>query len=416
MARTLPPLRLELDLMPSPMSDRPGLLMRDPFQYSDATIIVPPLLAQSLALFDGESTDLDLRAWLARKTGELETAELAEHLLRTLDDNGFLQSEAFFRMRDAKHAEFAAAPERAPAHAGSAYPEEPDALRATMLGWDMPPADAAARNGREGRLVGLAAPHVSPEGGYKSYAAAYRRLGPQDASKTFVILGTSHYGEPEAFGLTRKAYQTPLGPVETDRAIVDALERQGGDAVRMEDYCHSSEHSIEFQALYLQAALGQSLPEGERLRAVPVLCGSFSRSLHGGKAPETEERLRRFFDALSELAAKRDDLIWVLGVDMAHIGRRYGDAQPAEAEAGHMLEVRRKDEARLERVESGDAEGFFELLRPRRDELRWCGYAPIYTFLRSISGLKGSTLLYEQWNIDPQSVVSFAGIEFQSKH
>jgi AmmeMemoRadiSam system protein B len=414
MARTLPHLRLELDLMPSPLEERPGLLMRDPFQYSDATIIVPPLLAQALALFDGQSTDLDLRAWLTRKTGELQTAELAEHLLRTLEENGFLHSDTFFRLRDEKQAEFAAAPERTPAHAGSAYPDDADALRAAMLGWDMPTASSGAVPARKGGLIGLAAPHVSPEGGFKSYAAAYRRLEPEDVTKTFVILGTSHYGEPETFGLTRKAYQTPLGPVESDRAIVDELELSAPGSIRMEDYCHSSEHSIEFQTVYLQAALNQALPEGERLRAVPILCGSFFRSLESGDPPETQERLRRFFDALAELQVKRDDLIWVLGVDMAHIGRRYGDATPAQAEAGHMLEVRRKDEARLACIEDGDADGFFALVHPKRDELRWCGYSPIYTLLRSVSRLKGRTLSYEQWNIDPQSVVSFAGIEFQS--
>ncbi|MEZ5365856.1 MAG: AmmeMemoRadiSam system protein B [Bryobacterales bacterium] len=284
-----------------------------------------------------------------------------------------------------------------------------------MLGWDLPPAQAGA-TARQGRLVGLAAPHVSPEGGFKSYAAAYRLLKPEDTDKTFIILGTSHYGEPEHFGLTRKSYQTPLGPVETDTAIVDALERAGGDSVRMEDYCHASEHSIEFQSLYLQAALHDALPEGERLRAVPVLCGSFYRSLVNGKPPESDERVKRFLDALSELSAKRDDLIWVLGVDMAHIGRRYGDRDAAEAETGHMLEVRAKDEARLQRMEAGDSGGFFDLVHPNRDELRWCGYAPIYAFLHSQSGITGRTLLYEQWNIDPQSVVSFAGVEFQSNH
>ena len=36
MARLLPPLRQNLDLMPSPVRDRPGLLIRDPFRYADA--------------------------------------------------------------------------------------------------------------------------------------------------------------------------------------------------------------------------------------------------------------------------------------------------------------------------------------------------------------------------------------------
>ena len=43
MSPSLPALRLELDIMPSPLDDRPGLLMRDPFRYSEQTVIVPPL-------------------------------------------------------------------------------------------------------------------------------------------------------------------------------------------------------------------------------------------------------------------------------------------------------------------------------------------------------------------------------------
>ncbi len=44
-------------------------------------------------------------------------------------------------------------------------------------------------------LIGIAAPHVSPAGGYESYRAAYRLLGPRYKERTFVILGTSHYGD-----------------------------------------------------------------------------------------------------------------------------------------------------------------------------------------------------------------------------
>ena len=50
--------------MPSPVADRPGLLIRDPYRYSDMTLIVPPVLVQCLQCFDGEQTDLDLKALL----------------------------------------------------------------------------------------------------------------------------------------------------------------------------------------------------------------------------------------------------------------------------------------------------------------------------------------------------------------
>ena len=41
-----------------------------------------------------------------------------------------------------------------------------------------------------------------------------------------------------------------------------------------------------------------------------------------------------------------------------------------------------------------------------------CGYSPLYTFLAATPSVKGNVLRYEQWNIDDQSVVSFAGMEF----
>jgi AmmeMemoRadiSam system protein B len=104
--------------------------------------------------------------------------------------------------------------------------------------------------------------------------------------------------------------------------------------------------------------------------------------------------------------------VWVLGVDMAHMGRRYGDPFVATAERDEMTEVARRDRARIERMEAGDARGFWELIQENRDDLKWCGSAPIYTFLKAVPGARGSLLHYQQWNIDPQSVVSFAGMKF----
>ena len=51
MPEALSPLRMDLDLMPSPVADRPGLLMRDPYQFSDATLIIPPQLIECLRFF-----------------------------------------------------------------------------------------------------------------------------------------------------------------------------------------------------------------------------------------------------------------------------------------------------------------------------------------------------------------------------
>ena len=53
-----------------------------------------------------------------------------------------------------------------------------------------------------------------------------------------------------------------------------------------------------------------------------------------------------------------------------------------------------------------------ESVRENRDDLKWCGSAPFYTFLKSIPQQRGRLLNYEQWNIDERSVVSFAGMAF----
>jgi MEMO1 family protein len=390
--------------MLSPVRDRPGLLVRDPFRYTEDVLIIPPPLVPFLRLFDGKHTENELEKALAEATGQSGVGDVARHLVDTLD-RGFLESEAFRARRDARHKDFAGAPRRAAVHAGAAYPEEEPALARWLE--DGMGREAKAGASREA-IVGLAAPHVSPEGGWRSYAAAYGTLPPRDGARTVVVLGTSHYGEPETFGLTRKPYVTPLGEAGTDLELVERLARHGGAAVRMEDYCHAVEHSIEFQVVFLQHVLGKDVA------IVPVLCGPFARGTADGARPEDDSGVARFLDGLRDLAAREDGrLLWVLGVDLAHIGRRYGDETKARAGEGSLREVARRDRERLDRVVEGDADGFWRLLREGGDELRWCGASPLYTFLRAAGPVKGAVLEYEQWNIDPESVVSFAAVAFR---
>ncbi|HVU49325.1 MAG TPA: AmmeMemoRadiSam system protein B, partial [Polyangia bacterium] len=122
MAPPLPRLRPELDIMPSPVPSQPGLLLRDPYRYSEAVLVVPPVLARCLGCFDGAQTEADLRAALAKLTGQVAVTEPARHLVATLREAAFLDDEVFAERRARRHDEFAAAPERGPAHAGSGYP------------------------------------------------------------------------------------------------------------------------------------------------------------------------------------------------------------------------------------------------------------------------------------------------------
>jgi hypothetical protein len=77
-----------------------------------------------------------------------------------------------------------------------------------------------------------------------------------------------------------------------------------------------------------------------------------------------------------------------------------------------MTRVRERDLERLSHYCRGDARAFFELVAPDEDSLRWCGYSALYTFLQAVPSARGSLLNYEQWNIDEESVVSFAALQF----
>jgi AmmeMemoRadiSam system protein B len=397
----LPPLRRDLDIMPSPIEGHPGLLIRDPFHYSDATVVIPPSLVPLLECFDGQITELDLHERLVVLTGNLEVSELLRHLVDTLSRSGFLEDPAGAEMKRSRRDAFARAEVREPAHAGSAYPEEREALVRTLDGY------LAQAGPAEPALLGIAAPHVSPEGGFRSYAEAYASLPGPSEQRTVIVLGTSHYGAPERFGLTRKPFVTPLGRTRVDLDVVDALARAAPEAVTMEDYCHAVEHAIEFQVLFLQHVWGADV------RIVPILCGPFARSTLLGGRPEDDPAVAAFLGALGELAAREASrLYWVLGVDMAHLGRRYGDAFEARPGLPRLVDAALRDGQRIDRIVEGDAAGFWDLVVEHHDDLRWCGASPLYTFLAAVRPRAARLLRYEQWNIDPGSVVSFAGLAF----
>ena len=392
--------------MPSPVKERPGLLVRDPFQYSESIIIIPPLLAHGLRFFNGEDTELDLQAYLSKITGEIVPGTVVTSMVKALEDNGFLDGEGFNSLREKRHQDFASAPTRMPIHAGTAYPSEELELVSLLkekLG-------DVSLDGQPSSQIGIAAPHVSPDGGWSCYSSAYRQLPASHLQgRTIVILGTSHYGAPERFGLTRKPFRTPLGELKVNTEMVDWLEDRAGKSIVMEDYCHAIEHSIEFQCVFLRHLAGNDQ------QILPILCGPFVQSMLTGESPEKDDSANRFFDALGELNdLNRAKLIWVLGIDLAHIGPRYGDADPVRAFEGEMESVEAADRMRLECVMKGDDEGFLALVQEDQDPLKWCGFSPLYTFLKAVPEARGTVLEYDQWNIDETSVVSFASLNFNN--
>ncbi len=405
----LPRLRFNLDFMPSPDPARPGLFIRDPYHYSDATLLVPPPLVQALECFDGMQSTLDLRSELVRITGEIQVGDIEKHLYDSLNEAGFLDNDRYRELKAQREAEFARETIREPLFAGAAYPADRLRLENLLIARiGEAKGDGSTGNGS---AVAIAAPHASPDGAWNTYRAAYTALPSRKeaADCTFVVLGTSHYGAPEHFGLTRKNYRTPFGEARTNVAMVNELDTAAGEAIRMEDYCHAVEHSIEFQIIFLQHVYGPDVG------VLPILCGPFVKSIYEGGMPERDEAVSRFLDALGNMSAREGRrLFWVLGIDMAHIGRRYGDPIRATANIGEMFAIEQRDRQRIEQINAGNIGGYWSMVQQNHDDLKWCGSSPVYTFLKANPTVRGELLDYHQWQIDSESVVSFGALRFNA--
>ncbi len=392
--------------MPSPDPEAPGLLLRDQFGYSERVLVVPPQLVRTLSFFDGQATEDDLREYLVRSTGSFDVSEQLRSLVDTLSASGFLEDEVFFGLRAQAQQAFAEMEVRPAAFAGTAYPECPEDCRRYLDAFleDAPELPPAPR----GRAVGIAAPHASFEGGPECYREAFnalRSLGKREEmkEKIFVVLATSHYGQPERYGVTRKPFVTPFGQSTPANELLDEIQSLAPASLIAEDYCHTMEHSAEFHVLWLQHLFGADV------KVLPVLVGSYARSIFvDQQAPERSPEVAAFCEALRHLDRKYGDkLVWVLSIDMAHMGPRYGDREPVNPDL-----VAVKDKLRLEALQSGDASKFWSDVLYQQDPLKWCGSACLYTLLQVFPGLHTEALNYGQWNIDEESLVTFGALRF----
>ena len=229
-------------------------------------------------------------------------------------------------------------------------------------------------------MDGLVAPHIDFHRGGPAYAWAYRALAEAPAADCFVLLGTAHAGlDGHAFAATAKAFETPFGPLEIDREVLDAIARRAPPELFAAELAHRSEHSIEFQAVWLQYLRRRR--GGGAPRIVPLLASFAHECLVRRKSPALEREVEAVLDAVRDaMATVPRRYCIVAGADLAHVGPRFGDERPiGHAEAAR---VQADDHALLEPVVLNDAEAFFAEATRQQDRNRICGLSPIYALLR----------------------------------
>lgn len=398
-----------VEAFPVEMNGQRLVCLRDPYKFSDRTVLLPPLAFFIVSLFDGEHSIRDIQEAFLRRYGEILVRENVEQVIRDLEGNFLLDGPAFRERKRKTEEEFRQADLRSAAHADVSYPGDPRELEKYLTGFFEDSRGPGLPNPvpQGPPLRGLIVPHIDLRAGGSCYAWGYRELAEREVPELFVILGTGHT-LLSPFALTRKDFEIPLGVVETDREFVQAVAESSEGGLFRGEYAHKDEHSIEFQLLFLRHLLGGK----HRFRIASILCGSFHRLLKTRQSPGADPEVGRFLESLGRaISSYPGRVCLVASVDLSHVGRRYGDF---DAPTPDFLEsVEREDRRLLTRVEQGDAEGFFDCIREAQDRYRVCGVSAIYSMLRILGGVPGRLLRYGRSAVDEEnSAVSYASVAF----
>ncbi|MDR5708646.1 MAG: AmmeMemoRadiSam system protein B, partial [Armatimonadota bacterium] len=342
----LPRLR-PVEFFPVRIHGRKMIGVRDPEGIVEDTVLLPPDVALVASLLDGNRDVVDVQAEYARHSGgEILFRAEVERIVAELDRAGLLFTESFEARRRDQLEAYRRSEVRPPYLAGRSYPAEAEPLRA-MLRRHLDAVNTAELAGIRPR--GIIAPHIDFHRGGWCYGWAYAALR-QSPARTFLLLGVAHAAPPAPFVLTAKAFQTPLGVVPVDSAFVEALQTRTGDLTEHE-LVHRTEHSLEFQVLFLQTAL-----EGRAFAIVPILCSGFEQWC-GLNSPREVAEIERVIRTLRELVNDREDVAVVVGVDLSHVGPRFGDPEPPDTRLASRTSLR--DHTILEAIVRGEPEAFW---------------------------------------------------------
>lgn len=396
-------IRKDLEFFPYQQGNKKFILIKDHLGLVGEGKAVPLTLFQFMSLLDGSSDIRDLQMKLIRQSGGLLVdIDQVKRIIHELDCSYLLESERFYNARDKIINEFVSKDIRPCSHCGLAYPIDPLSLKKRL---DEILNLNSKTTAIEKHAVALIAPHIDMSVGEQVYASAYSSIKHQRPSRV-IILGVGHYLTDGLFSVTSKDFETPLGIVKTDKEAVGILNDAGGSVFSKNDFVHKSEHSIEFQIIFLQHLMPQN-----SFKIIPILCGGVQSHLSGYTRKAYLDKVGGFLKALRDIRDQDEhQTLVVVGIDLSHIGPKFGHQTPAT-----YIESRSKahDQRILESVTRLDADGLWEESGRIKDQFNLCGFSALACMMEILPPCKGQIIDYKIWHESPtNSAVSFAAAIF----
>lgn len=404
------PVLRNLQYSPLKQGDEQFIVLWDPTGLSSEKLVIPLNYFYLFQFFDGQHSLEQVGAEYLKKYGEFLMPDRLLQLVSDLDQKLFLEGERYQRAREKAIQAYREAPVRKAVFAGKSYEGDPENLRRQIDGYftskEGPGTEPGPRKGKA--IKGLIAPNFEVREAGPLYAWAYKELLDGVTPDVFVILGTCHAGLDHGVALTDKDFETPFGTVKVNRPIIEALRREGAEALFDEDLRHAAEHSIEFQLPFLQQTVGTR----KAFTIVPVLSAFPPTVLADPEYRSVFEHVDTFLTSMKQaIAASGQTVCVVASANLAHIGLRYGDQKPPTDFSFHRC--MQTDLEMLKKVEELKPEEFAQFILTEGDKRHIWGFSPIFLLLKLIEAEKGEVLRYDRGITDQfNSTVTYASAVF----
>ena len=421
-ARRVQPMRLQKE-------GKQFVALRDPSMLIPETMFVQPQALQVIGLFEGELSSSEIAEKIvAAETPErgkvlAEAQKQVEMLAGKMDQFGLLWGPTFDgyekQMAEKLHKD-GAFPIQASgslvqlAHQakgdGTKPPEDVEEQKAwgkeLAIGMLETWLQAAEDPEFETPVIGLVVPHLDYVRGSDVYASGYRAWVNARKPDRIVILGTNHFGMGDGAVMTRLDFETPLGRVLSDKAVIEGMAEKLGERLFKDELDLLPEHSAELHLPFIQHIF----------RDVPVVVGLVPDPLipmisDDGKRVSNEE----FTLALREVLGEVGGLTYfVSSADLSHVGPQFGEPKPVDD--ARREEVERHDREHLAKFLENDSKGFLEAMEWCKNQTRWCSIGNMSTTVAIADADSVELIDYRQASDDRGAhLVSVASIALLGK-
>ncbi len=400
-----PALRRDIQPVTTTIKGRRMIAFHDPYHLTDHGVALDFNTLPILQLLDGSHDLRDIQAMLIkRQGGRIVYVSEIESFIESLDRACLLESPSFHQKMCGLRSEFSNRPTRLPVHAGKSYVSEPAQLAQFIENAENNLSQEYLQH-ISNNIRGILAPHIDINIAKDIYVNTYRYLKGKNYD-IVVILGINHHVQEGLYCISEKNYITPFGEIKTNKEFTRKLRKRVPEGTfAPDDFGHMTEHSIEFQTIFLHHYLTGPFT------IVPILCGGVHEFIQHSTNMLTDGRFLEMVSAMKELLDEgKERILLVAGVDLSHVGQKFGDQATAEALLPQAIT---HDKMILSYLCRGEPENIFREVLETQDRYHVCGLPAILLFASLLAENRADILYFETFRErETESAVNYASLIF----